>query len=138
MSYNTQLSTVFVNEQADSIAAYFNDGFLEIYDGTQPATADTVATGNILVTLQFASPAFAAAINGVITAHALTSNVAVNTGTASWFRTLKSDNTTVLLDGSIGGTSGFNLVLGTTAISTGSTISITSFTHTVAKSTSGS
>jgi len=138
MTYNTQLSTVFVNEQADSISTYFDGGFLEIYDGAQPATADTVATGNILVTLQFASPAFAAAINGVITAHALTSNVAVNTGTASWFRTLKSDNTTVLLDGSIGSTSGFNLVLGTTAISTGSVISITSFTHTVAKSTSGS
>jgi len=138
VSYNTQLSTVFVNEQADSIAAYFNGGYLEIYDGTQPATADTAASGNILVTLQFANPAFNSAVNGVITAYPLTTNTAVNTGTASWFRTLKSDNTTVLLDGSIGSASGFNLVLGTTAISTGSTISVTSFTHTVAKSTPGS
>ena len=138
MAYNTQLSTVFVNEQADSIAVYFNDGWLEIYDGTQPLDADTAPSGNVLVTLRFANPAFSAAANGVLTAYALVTNTAINTGTASWFRTYKSDHTTSLLDGSVGSTSGFNLVLGTTAISTGSTISVTSFTHTVAKSTPGS
>lgn len=138
MSYNTQLSTIFVNQQADSIAPYFDGGYLEIYDGVQPADADTAASGNILVTLQFASPAFGSAVNGVITANPLVTNVAVNTGTATWFRTLRSDYTTVLLDGTVGSSAGFNLVLGTTAISTGSTVSITSFTHTVAKSTSGS
>jgi len=45
--------------------------------------------------------------------------------------------TTVLLDGSVGSAAGNNLVLGTTYISTGSVVSITGFTHTVAESTPG-
>jgi hypothetical protein len=138
VAYNTKLSTTFVNSQANVVAAYFNDGFLIIYDGTQPANADTVASGNALVTLRFANPAFASAVNGVITANALSSNIAVNSGTASWFRTTQSDGTTVLLDGSVGSDSGNNLVLGTTVISVGSVISVTGFTHTVAQSTAGS
>jgi hypothetical protein len=138
VAYNTQLSTVFVNEQADSIAAYFNDGWLSIYDGSQPANADTPAAGNVLVTMKFGNPAFHAASGGVISSYPLSSNTAINTGTATWFRTYKSDNTTVLLDGTVGSGTGNNLVLGTTAISTGSVVSITAFTHTVAKSTPGS
>ena len=137
MSFNTQLSNYFVNSQANNVATYFNSGYLFIYDGPQPANANLPATGNLLVALNFSNPAFAPAVNGVLTAYALTSNVATATGTASWFRTTQNDMTTVLLDGSVGSAAGNNLVLGTTYISTGSVVSITGFTHTVAESTPG-
>lgn len=44
MAKNTQLSNAAVNAEADALSALLNTGYLRIYSGTQPATADTASS----------------------------------------------------------------------------------------------
>lgn len=134
---DTQLSNLAVNTQGDAMAALLNNGYLRIYSGTQAATADTAITTQVLLAeLRFAATAFGASSAGVITAASIAAVTAAATGTASWCRCLKSDGTTVVMDGSAG-TATANLVLNSVAISSGAQVSVSSFAHTVSKATSG-
>ena len=139
MAKNTQLANATVNGQADNLAARLNNGYLRIYTGAQPANADTALGAQTLLSEhRFSATAAPAASAGVITFSAITSVTAGNTGTAAWFRCLQSDGTTVVMDGTVDVTANTpNLVLNSTGISSGATISITAFTHTVQKATSG-
>jgi phosphatidylglycerophosphatase A len=138
MAKNTQLSNTTANAQADSLATLCNSGFIRIYDGTQPANANTAITSQVLLaTLTFGATAFGAASAGVITANAITSGTAGNSGTASWCRIVKSDGTTVVMDGTVA-TATANLILSTTTITAGIVVGCSSFTHTVALATTGS
>src|SRR4051794_25514811 len=103
MALSPKLSNAAASAGADAILALLNNGFLDIYDGTQPSTADTaVSTQTKLARLTFGATAFAAASNGAASANAITSDSSADaTGTASWFRALKSDGTTVVYDGSV-------------------------------------
>lgn len=137
MTLNTQLTNLAVDTEADAMSPLLDAGFLNIYDGAQPATGDTAITTQVkLAGLTFGVPAFGASVAGVITANAITSASADDTGTATWFRCYRSDGVTAVFDGSVG-TSGANCVLNSVAISVGATVSCTAFTHTIAKSTSG-
>lgn len=138
MALNTQLSNAAVNAEADALAALLNNGYLRIYSGTQPATADTALSGNtLLAELRFGATAFPAASGGLLTANAITADSSADaTGTASFFRALKSDGTTVILDGTVG-TSSANMIIATTSISAAQTVSCSSFTHDVLNSSSG-
>lgn len=120
-----------VNAKAELVGALLDDGYLRIYDGTRPATADDpVTTQTLLAELRFGSPAFGAAAAGVITANAITQDSAANaTGTATWYRCVQSDGSTAVQDGSVG-TSDANMVLATTAIQANAIVQITDFTHT--------
>ena len=131
MALNPKRSNAAVNAAADALTTLLNNGYLRIYDGTQPATADTaVSSQTLLAELRFNATAFGAASAGVATANAFTSDASANnTGTASWFRALKSDGTTVVFDGSVGTTSA-DLVVNSTGISTGAEVSVSSFTYT--------
>lgn len=137
MAKNTQISDTMINAEANAAAALFNNGYLRIYSGTQPVNANTALSGNtLLATLRFGATAFTNA-NGVLTANAITSDTnAAASGTASFFRAFESDGTTVLMDGSVG-TANANLILPTTSISAGQTVSCSSFVHTLAEATSG-
>ncbi len=140
MAKNTQLSNEVVNGQADALARLLDNGYLRIYSGTQPATADTALSGNtLLAELRFAATSAPAASAGVLTFNALTADTAAdNTGTATFFRALKSNGTSPVIDGTVGATgSTSNLELSTTSIVAAVQVSVTSFTHTVAKATSG-
>ncbi len=134
MANNLKLANQSVNTEADALAAQFNSGYLRIYDGAQPATADTAIGAQVLLAeLRFNATAFGAAVAGVITAAAITADSAANaTGTAAWFRALKSDGTTPLMDGSVG-TTASDLNLNSTAIQINAEVSVTSFVHTVTK-----
>jgi hypothetical protein len=138
MALNTQMADVAVNAEADALTPLFANGYLRIYSGTQPATADTALSGNtLLAELRFGATAFGSASSGVLTANAITSDSSAdNSGTASFFRALKSDGTTALMDGSVG-TSSANMVVATTTITAGQTVSCSSFTIDVRNSTSG-
>ena len=71
---------------------------------------------------------------GRITANSITDDSSANaTGTASWFRMVTQSGGSTIADGSVG-TSGCDLNLNTTAITAGSTVSITSFTITMPES----
>jgi len=138
MAKNTQLANATVNGQADNLATRLNNGYLRIYDGSQPATADTaVSTQTLLAELRFNATAAPTASAGVLTFNALTADSSANaTGTAAWYRALSSDGSTVVMDGTVG-TTDANLILNSTAIQSGAQVSVTSFTHTVQKATSG-
>ena len=134
MAYNLNLSNVAANVEANALAVLANTGYIRIYDGAQPANADTAVSGQtLLAELRFGSTAFGAAVAGVITANAITSDTSANaSGTASCFRALESDGTTVLFDGTVG-TTGCDMNLNSVAISAGATVSISAMTHTVTK-----
>lgn len=134
MPLNTQLANASASAAADAVTALLNSGLLRIYDGTQPATADTaITTQTKLAELTFGNPAFGAAANGVATANAITSDTAADaTGTASWARLVRSNGTTVVMDGSAG-TSSSNLVLNTTSIVANAEVAVTSLTYTAVK-----
>jgi hypothetical protein len=131
MANNPKISNAAASAEADATTALLNSGYLRIYDGTQPTNADTaVSTQTLLAELRFGATAFGAASNGVATANSITADSSANaTGTAAWFRALKSDGTSAIFDGSVG-TSGADLNLGSTALQSGAQVSVTSFTYT--------
>ncbi len=134
MALTTSLANVGASAAADAVTALCNSGFLDIYDGAQPANANVaVSTQNKLASLSFGATAFAAASNGVATANAIGSDASADmTGTAAWFRVYKSDHATAVFDGSVG-TTGCNLNLLTTAIVATQVVAVTSFTYTQKK-----
>lgn len=135
MALNTQLADATVNGQATSLSTLCNSGLIKIYDGTQPATADTAITSQVLgVTLTMNATAFGAPASGVLTANAITSGVAVASITPTWARIFKSDGTTVVMDVSAGA-AGANLTVG--AFTSGTTVSCSSFVHDVRNATTG-
>lgn len=128
MALNPKFTNLAVNTKVDAQAALLNSGKFRIYDGTQPATADTaISTQVLLAELIFNATAFGSGVAGVATANAITSGVAGATGTATWFRLFKSDGTTAVADGSVG-TATANLVLSTAAIVSGATVAVSAFT----------
>jgi hypothetical protein len=131
---NPKFSNAAVNAEADALGAMFDNGYLRIYDGAQPANADIAVGAQVLLAeLRFNADAFPAAVNGVITANALTADAAANaTGTATWFRALKSDGTTVIMDGSVGEATS-DIVLDSDAIQQDADVSVTSFVLTISK-----
>ena len=101
---NLKTSVIARNAQLDALGALANEGYLRIYDGTQPVNPESPsASGTLLSTCRFGTPAFGPAADGVLTANPIAQDgdIAAN-GNASWFRVLKSDGETVLWDGSVG------------------------------------
>ena len=122
-------STTLRNAMLDAITtAAGNAALLRIYDGSRPATGGTATT--LLAELTCGTPFAASASGGVLTLGSITQDSSANaTGTATWFRIVKSDGTTHVLDGSVG-TSGSDLNLTTTSITSTQPVSVTSFTIT--------
>jgi hypothetical protein len=138
MAKDTQLSEAAVNGEANALARLLDNGYFNLYDGVKPATADdAITTQTKLATLRFGNPSAPGAVGGTLSFNGLTDDAdAAATGTASWFRLFKSDGTTAVLDGTIS-TTGSNLDLNTVSIQQHGRVSITGYTHDVAKSTPG-
>jgi hypothetical protein len=108
-------------------------GYIEIRTGSQPATANTAASGTLLGTLTLSNPAFGNATTAspsVATASAITSDTNADaTGTAGWFRAYSGGGTAVI-DGVIStvaaGTG--DMQLDSTSIVAGGTIAVSSWT----------
>lgn len=134
MALNPKRTNLAASTEADAVCALLNNGYLRIYDGTQAATADTAIGAQVLLAeLRWNAAAFGAAVNGVATANAITSDASANaTGTATWFRALKSDGTTAVFDGSVG-TATADIVLNTVSIVTAAQVDVTAFTYTANK-----
>ena len=134
MANSPKRSDATANAGCDAQTALCNTGYIRIYDGAQPATADTaVTTQTLLAELRFGATAFGAAVAGVATANAITSDASANaTGTAAWFRALKSDGTSTVYDGSAG-TAGCDLNLNSVAISACAAVAVTGMTYTDSK-----
>ena len=128
MAANTHMSIASWNLALNAGIDVLNSGFMDIYSGTQPATPDTALSSNtLLASLALSATAFGAASSATKTANAITSATAGATGTATFARLFKSDHTTAVLDCSVG-TSGCDINLNDVAITTGATVSVTSYT----------
>ena len=128
-------------------AATFANGVIDVYSGTQPATADAVPTGTLLGRVTLNSGAFvagtatngltfAAAANGAVSKSGVWSFNGVAAGTAGWFRlkgnALDNDGVSTTLprvDGSIA-VSGADMNLSNITIAIGAPNTIDSFTWT--------
>lgn len=134
MANNPKFSNAAVNAEADAVARLLDNGYLRIYDGSQAATADTAIGAQVLLAeLRFNATSAGAAVAGVLTFNSFTSDASANaTGTASWFRALKSDGTTGVMDGTVG-TSGADATINSTAISSGAQVDCTAMTFSVSK-----
>lgn len=134
MASTLRLSNLMVNTGMDAQAALLNGGFLDLYDGTQPATADTpVTTQTRLATLTFGTPAFNPAVTGVVVATALGSEPSIAaTAQAKWARGYKADHTTVVCDWGVS-TSGADINLNSTNLQMGGQLSLSSLTLTEPK-----
>src|SRR5437660_742362 len=68
MASNLNLSESAANVQADALAELLNNGFLRLYDGSQPFTANhPIDSQRLLAELRFGIPAFHLAEAGILT-----------------------------------------------------------------------
>lgn len=117
------------NRQVDSMGDDFNSATLKIYTGAQPA-AGGAATGTLLVTITLPADAMAAAAAGVASKSGTWSGTAVATGIAGWFR-VESSAGARWYDGAVTATGGGGEIeLASTSITSGQTVTVTSFTIT--------
>ena len=128
MPTNLKYSNGTRNAQQNGPIAYAGSGSkINIYSGSQPANANTAISGQTLLVTLTVSGSFGTDSNGTITLSTVTNGTAVATGTASFFRITQSNNTTVVMDGSVA-TSDADLVLNNTSIATGQVVSISAGT----------
>ena len=117
---NTRLDAITTQAGASAL--------LRIYDGTRPATGGTATT--LLAQLTCNATFAPAASGGVLTLNAITADSSADaTGTATWFRIVKSDGTTHVMDGNVG-TSGSDMNFNSVAFTAGANVSVSSFTIT--------
>lgn len=129
MPQNLKLATAVRNARADAITTYAGaNALINLYSGTQPATANTALSGNtLLAQLTCGSTYAAAASGGVLTLNSITSDSNADaTGTCSFFRHFQSNGTTVVMDGAAGTSASDLNLTGTTNITAGQTVSISS------------
>ena len=142
---STGLATLLAGTTGFSSA--MGNGVIDIYSGTQPASADAAATGTLLGTVTLNAGAFtpgsttngltfAAASAGTVSKSGVWSFVGIAAGTAGWFRFRgnAADGggiSTALprLDGSVA-TSGANLNLSNISIAVGAPTTVDTFTWT--------
>ena len=136
--------------EGGSIKDVFKDGVLRIYSGSQPSSPDSAVSGTLLLEISESAGAFAAGAfdNGLEFGDAASGAISkassetwqdagLASGTAGWFRFVANatdagaaSTTLPRIDGSIG-TSGADLNMSSTAITTGATYTIDSFTLTL-------
>jgi hypothetical protein len=113
------------NVEAAAIMAEFNGGTLQIRTGTQPASANSSASGTLLGTITLPNPCVGSASGGSVALAGSWTTTAVATGTAGWGRFISASGDR-RLDVSIA-ESGADLDIDNDAIETGGTITVTAF-----------
>ena len=129
LSYRTTLRNTRLDSNTTDVGT---NAYLRIYSGTAPANVGAALSGNtLLAELRGNASAWAAAASsGVLTLNAITSDSSADaTGTATFFRWFKSDGTTAVIQGTVN-TSGGDLNLNSTSISSGVQVSVSSWTIT--------
>lgn len=113
------------NNRMQEIVDYAGaNALVRIYSGSRPATGGAATT---LLAELTCGATLGTVSNGRLTFNAITQDSSANTGgTATWFRIVKSDTTTHVVDGNCG-TSGSDMNMVTTTISAGQPVSISSW-----------
>jgi len=128
VAQNIHIKLTLRNTMLDQVnSAIGASGLLRIYDGTQPADADTALGAQVkLAELALSATAFAAAASGSIVANTIADDTSADaTGTATWATFTTSAGVRVL-DVSVG-TAGADINLNSVAIAVGAKVSVTSY-----------
>ena len=137
MALTERLSNEAVNAElaGPGLTPLLDGGFLDLYSGVQPATADSdVGAAVLLASLQFGTPAFGTPVAGTANANAITpEDDALANGIATWYRCYKADHVSPVQDGSVG-TIDCNLNLTDTNIVLHSVVEVGTFVLTASKS----
>jgi hypothetical protein len=130
MPYHPQLTDLAANASANAVTALVTGGWYRIYDGVQPATADTPIAGQVLLaSIRLGAPAFAPAVAGIAQGNAVQADLDIDAnGTGTWFRAFKSDGTTPVYNGSVG-LLGCDLNLSSVTFVQHGTVTITTFSY---------
>jgi hypothetical protein len=124
----TGYNVLLRNAQMDAITTFAGAGAkLRIYNGTRPATGGTATT--LLAEFTLGSPFAPAAATAILSPTLPSDTTGATDGTATWFRVVKADGTTHVLDGSAG-TSATDMILNTVSITTGVAVAVTAWTVT--------
>lgn len=133
-----RLATATRNAAADGVVDRVDvgttelNGFIRVYSGAQPASANDAPSGTLLAEWDAQDPAFGAAASGTATLQGTPiATTGTDTGTAGWFRLVNRDEATVL-DGSVTATGGGgDMEVDNTSIASGQTVNLTSMTVTM-------
>ncbi|WP_298800109.1 hypothetical protein [uncultured Devosia sp.] len=132
-AFALKIATATADGMLDARKAEYNSGTIVIYSGTEPADPDTALSGNTaLATFTFSTTACGSDSTSstyrVCTLSFSASTVTASaTGTATFARGFKSDGTTVIEDWTVG-TSGADINLNSTAITSGGNVTLSSMT----------
>lgn len=122
-------STAVRNAMLDAITTQAGaSALLNIYSGTRPATGGALSGNTLLAQLTCNATFAPASTGGVLTLNSIANATAAATGTAVWARLTTSGGTFVADFGV--GTSGTEIIIGTTSITSGATVSVSSATIT--------
>jgi hypothetical protein len=102
------------------------NSLFNIYSGTQPANANTAITSQVLLVSMPIAGVFGTDVDGTLTLGSVAPANASASGTASFFRIVKSD-ASVIMDGSVGLTAA-DLILNTVDIVASQSVDITAGT----------
>ena len=117
------------NAQLDAITAFAGAGArLRIYGDTRPATGGA-ATTQLVNDFVLATPFAPAAASAILSPTLPAASTGAVAGTATWFRVVKADGATFVMDGSVG-TANADLILTTIAITAGAAVSAAAWTVT--------
>jgi hypothetical protein len=128
-----KLSTTVRNAKLDAIeTAIGASAVMKIRTGTVPTNIGDVDSGTVLATITLPADWMNAASSGQKTLNGTWSDTSADaTGTAGHFRIYASDGTTQHMQGTVTATGGGgDLTLNNTSITSGGTVTITSFTWT--------
>ncbi|KNA31054.1 hypothetical protein ADU20_27430 [Burkholderia pseudomallei] len=125
MGFSTTLRDAMLDAITTQAGA---SALLNIYSGTRPATGGALSGNTLLAQLTCNATFAPASSGGVLTLNSIASNAAAATGTATWAR-LTTSGGTFVADFSVG-TSGTEIIIATTSITSGATVSVTSATIT--------
>lgn len=119
------------NKQTQLATDIGANAVIKIFTGTPPANCGTADTGTLLVTFAGNAGGFGSAASGVLTASAIANAVASGTGTVGYFRIYPSAATTTnaVMQGTVG-TSGTDMIVTSSSITSGQTCAFGSFTDT--------
>lgn len=109
-----------------AVGVQLNSGFIDIYAGAQPATANTNTTGSnwLLAELAFSSVAGSAA-SSTWTAGSITATTAVSSGIAVFYRAVSSSRV-VQIDGTVS-TAAAGMIFNTNNFAQGASVAVTSY-----------
>lgn len=119
------------NAQVDAVTRLLDGGFLRLYSGPRPDSADDEPRGTLLAELRFGSPAFEQAMQGRAVAHRIIqAQAAAATGAATWFRAVQADGKTAVFDGTVGRTDA-DIVMNNNNIQDNAIVSVSTLTYSI-------